>query len=211
MYIDFFCLLLSFLDPNENFCSMATGTAEERKVWNYQAKKLITICLFILTEYDNSCHKSNDELLASLAMRLAVILTDVKGWKCISNTNIQGALVAVRDLVQFMGSIKSGLYNSVRRYICKLETPSFVQVTLSSQTDEKLLITASAITLALRPFHVVNLVADDTNDLLEVQSAAEQYCIYLLTIPWFAQRLPVVLIPPLKHKSVLTPFPFDPS
>lgn len=192
-------------NPNENFCSMATGTVEERKVWNYQAKKLITICLYILTEYDNSCHKSNNVLLASLAMRLAVILTDVKGWKCISNTNIQGALMAVRDLVQFMGSIKSGLYNSVRRYICKLEAPSSVQVTLSSQTDEQLLITASAITLALRPFHVVNLVADNKNDLLEVQSAAEQYCIYLLTIPWFAQRLPVVLIPPLKHKSVLTP------
>lgn len=184
---------------------MATGTVEERKVWNYQAKKLITICLFILTEYDNSCHKSNDVLLASLAMRLAVILTDVKSWKCISNTNIQGALMAVRDLVQFMGSIRSGLYNSVRRYICKLEAPSSFQSTLSSQTDEQLLITASAITLALRPFHIANLVVDNKNELLEVQSAAEQYCIYLLTIPWFAQRLPVVLIPPLKHKSVLTP------
>ncbi|KAK4348442.1 hypothetical protein RND71_031197 [Anisodus tanguticus] len=192
-------------DPDENFCSMATGTVEERKVWNYQAKKLITICLFILTEYDNSCHKSNDVLLASSAMRLAVILTDVKGWKCINDTNIQGALMAVRELVQFMGSIRSGLYNAVRRYICKLEAPSSFQVTVSSQTDEQLLITASAITLALRPFHVANLVADNKNILLEMQSAAEQYCICLLTIPWFAQRLPVVLIPPLKHKSVLTP------
>ncbi|XP_060201350.1 E3 ubiquitin-protein ligase UPL7-like [Lycium barbarum] len=192
-------------NPDENFCSMATGTMEERKVWNYQAKKLVTMCLFILQEYDNSCHKSNDVLLASLAMRLAVILTDVKGWKCISDTNIQVALLAVRDLVQFLGSIKSGLYNSVRRYICKLEAPSSAQATLSSQTDEQLLITASAITLALRPFHVANLVADNKNVLLEVQSAAEQYCIYLLTIPWFGQRLPVVLIPPLKHKSVLTP------
>ncbi|KAJ8532779.1 hypothetical protein K7X08_015668 [Anisodus acutangulus] len=192
-------------NPNENFCSMAIGTVEERKVWNYQAKKLIIVCLFILTKYDNSCHKSNDVLLASLAMRLAVILTDVKGWKCISDTNIQGALMAVRDLIQFMGSIRSGLYNSVRRYICKLEAPSSFQATLSSQTDEQLLITASAITLALRPFHVANLVADNKNVLLEVQSAAEQYCIYLLTVPWFAQRLPVVLIPPLKHKLVLTP------
>ncbi|MCD7468874.1 E3 ubiquitin-protein ligase upl7 [Datura stramonium] len=191
-------------NPNENFCSMATGTVEERKVWSYQAKKLITICLFILTEYDNSCHKSSDILLPSLAMRLAVILTDVKGWKCITNTNVQGALMAVKDLVQFMGSIRSGLYISVRRYICKLEARSSFQATLSSQTDEQLLITASAITLALRPFHVANLVADNKNDFLEVQSAAEQYCIYLLTIPWFAQRLPVVLIPPLKHKSVLT-------
>lgn len=192
-------------NPNENFCSMATGTVEERKVWNYQAKKLITICLCILTGYDTSCHKNNDVLVASLAMRLAVILTDVKGWKCISDTNIQGALMAVRDLIQFMGSTRSGLYNSIRRYICKLEVPSSFQATLSSQTDEQLLITASAITLALRPFHVANLVADDKNVFVEMQSAAEQYCSYLLTIPSFAQRLPGVLIPPLKHKSVLTP------
>ncbi|XP_019250775.1 PREDICTED: E3 ubiquitin-protein ligase UPL7 [Nicotiana attenuata] len=186
-------------DPHGNFCSMAIGTVEERKVWNYQAKKLITMCLFILTEYDMSCHKNNDVLLTSLAMRLAVILTDVKGWRCISDNNIQGALVAVRDLVQFMGSIRSGLYNSVRRYLCKLEAPCSFQA-----ADERLLITASAITLALRPFHVANLVVDK-NVLLEMQSAAEQYCAYLLTIPWIAQRLPMVLIPPLKHKSVLTP------
>ncbi|KAF3624115.1 E3 ubiquitin-protein ligase UPL7 [Capsicum annuum] len=192
-------------NPNENFCSMATGTVEERKIWNYQAKKLITICLFILAEYDNSSQKSNDVLLTSLAMRLAVILTDVKGWKCISNTNVESAFMAVRDLVQFVGSIRSGLYNSVRSYICKLEVPSSLQANLSSPTDDQLLITASAITLALRPFHVANLVMDDKDVLLEVQSAAEQYCIYLLTIPSFAQRLPVVLIPPLKHKSVLTP------
>lgn len=178
---------------------MAIGTVEERKVWNYQAKKLITMCLFILTEYDMSCHKNDDVLLTSLAMRLAVILTDVKGWRCISDNNIQGALVAVRGLVQFMGSIRSGLYNSVRRYICKLEAPCSFKA-----ADERLLITASAITLALRPFHVANLVVDK-NVLLEMQSAAEQYCVYLLTIPWIAQRLPMVLIPPLKHKSVLTP------
>nr|GLL46392.1 E3 ubiquitin-protein ligase UPL7 isoform X1 [Ipomoea trifida] len=188
---------------DENFCSMAFGNVEERRVWTYQSKKLISLCLLVLAEFDNSRLGGEDIFVTSLALRLAVVLTDLKGWKCIINANIQAANISIRDLVHFMGSKKSCLYSSVRRYICKLQTPVSSQVTSSGQADDRFLIIASATTLALRPFHVAGLVVN-TNCLEEVQNAAEQFCIFLLTIPWFAQKLPAVLIPALRHMSVLS-------
>lgn len=127
------------------------------------------------------------------------MLTDAKGWRCNSESSIQDANDAVKDLIQFMGSNKSDLYVCVRSYIIRLDA-SFPQVTGAGQKDEKVLITASAITISLRPFHILNI---EKNGSLEVQYAAEHFFIYLLTIPWFAQRLPAVLLSSLRHKSVL--------
>uniref|UniRef100_A0A5B6YGI5 HECT-type E3 ubiquitin transferase n=1 Tax=Davidia involucrata TaxID=16924 RepID=A0A5B6YGI5_DAVIN len=191
-------------DPEKNFCSLATGTLEERRIWNYQAQKLISLCLFILGKCDNSCQRCQDiVVLTSLAMRFVVVLTDLKGWKSITDDNLKDADISVKDLVRFMGSKKSGLYICIRRYINNLDAPFSSQMNCSGQTDDRFLITASAVTLALRPFHITNA---DSNDLdhLDVQYAAEQYCVFLLTIPWFAQRLPAVLLPALRHKSILS-------
>ncbi|KAM7531658.1 hypothetical protein LguiB_035068 [Lonicera macranthoides] len=192
-------------DPKRNFCTLATGTFEERRTWNYQAKKLISLCLLILAECDYSNKGVQDIVaLTSLAMRFLVILIDVKVWKSTADNNLRDADIAVRDLVHFLGSKKSGLYICIRRYISRLDAPFPSQVNSSAHTDDKFLITASAITLALRPFHIANLDIND-NGPLDLQYAAEQYCVFLLTIPWFARRLPAMLLSALKHKSILSP------
>ncbi|KAF7148688.1 hypothetical protein RHSIM_Rhsim03G0085000 [Rhododendron simsii] len=139
--------------------------------------------------------------LTSQAMRLAVVLTDVKGWKCIADDNLHDAVIAMKDLIEFMGSNKSGLYNHVRRYIEKLDAPISLQIQCSSVTEDRFLIMASALTLALRPLHNAN-----TSDLgnLDGHNAAELYCVFVLTIPCLAQRLPAPLLPALQHKSILS-------
>lgn len=184
---------------------MALGTPEERRIWTYQAQKLISLCSFILAECDNSHAGCQDTVgLTSLATRLLVVLTDLKGWKSITKSSLRDADVIVKDLVRFMGSHKSHLYISIGRYINKLDISFCSQTNIVAQKDDKFLITASAITLALRPFHVTNF--DLTSpDLLDMNSAAVQYCLFLLTIPWLTHRLPAVLLRALKHKSILSP------
>lgn len=187
------------LDPQRHFCSLATRSFEERMIWIYQSKSLMTLCFLILADCDEADHEY--VLLSSLAMRLLVTLTDVKGWKYIADDSLQEGTRAVKELVQFMGSTKSGMYICIRKYISRLDAP-FLNTTGSSQKDDKFLIIASAITLALRPFHNLDMGSSDSLDL---QAAAEQYCVFLLTIPWFVQRLPAVLLSPLRHKSILSP------
>ncbi|KAK4478696.1 hypothetical protein RD792_014190 [Penstemon davidsonii] len=189
-------------DAHQNFCSMAVGSTEERGLWFYQAKKLISICMFILSLFDYSHQVVQDVVLTSIAMRLAVLLTEPKGWNCIASNGRKDANAAVKNLVQFIGSKRSGLYNCIRKFICKLEAPLSSQDVSSCQTDDRFLIVASAITLSLRPFHVTNMDIDD-NRIME--SAVEQYCVSLLTIPWFPQRLPAILVPALRHQSVISP------
>lgn len=180
------------------------GTPEERKIWNYQSRKLISLCLFILAEFNQLC-AGDQEFVAvtTLAMRLAVLLTDSKGWKNIADSDGQDVDIVAKDLVRFMGLGESGLYISVRRYINSLDVPLSSQVENVVQKDDKFLITASAITLALRPLQVTSLNVDGPG-LLDVHYAAEKYCASLLTIPWLVQRLPTVLVRAMKHKSTLT-------
>ena len=82
-------------------------------------------------------------------MRRVVFLTDLKGWKSITADNRQDADIAVKDLICFMGSSKSGIYLSIRRYINTLDVSFSSQRNSIAQTDDKILITASAITFAL--------------------------------------------------------------
>nr|POE70043.1 e3 ubiquitin-protein ligase upl7 [Quercus suber] len=196
---------LNSTDIKENFCSLATSTLEERRVWAFQTQKLISLCLFILSEFNKSHTGGQDIIvLTSLAMRLVVFLTDLNGWKSITADNRQDADIAVKNLICFMGSSKSGIYISIRRYINTLDVSFSSQINSIAQTDDKILITASAITLALRPFHMTNSDTDG-RVMLDVHNAAEQYCVFLVTIPWLVQRLPAVLVPALKHKSILSP------
>ncbi|KAL2509270.1 E3 ubiquitin-protein ligase [Forsythia ovata] len=189
-------------DGHQNFCSMSTATIEERKIWLYQSKKLISVCLFILADFDYSKQGDQDVVLTSLAMRLAVVLTDTKGWKSITDDDHEDTNTAVKNLVQFMGSTRSGLFNCIRKFIYKLEAPFSSQGVSSFQTDDKFLILASAVTLSLRPFHVADM---DVNDDGMLDCAVKQFWVLLLTVPWLAQRLPAILVPALKHKSVLSP------
>lgn len=180
---------------------MTIGSIEERRLWFYQSKKLISICLFVLSLFDYSHPRVQDVVLTSTAMRLSVILTDPKGWNCIplDGQNQKDANTAVKNLVKFVGSKRSRLYDCIRKFILTLEAPFSSE---ELQKDDRFVIVASAITLSLRPFHLTDI---DLNEKGMMESSIEQYCISLLTIPWFPQRLPSILVPALRHKSVLSP------
>lgn len=178
---------------------MTIGSIEERRLWFHQSKKLISVCLFVLSLFDYSHPRVHDVVFTSITMRLSVILTDPKGWKCIPPDGQKDANTAVTNLIKYVGSERGRLYNYIRKFILTLEAPFSSE---EAPTDDRFIIVASAITLSLRPFHLTNI---DVNDRGMMEPAIEQYCISLLTIPWFSQRLPPILIPAVRHKSVLSP------
>ncbi|MCH86326.1 E3 ubiquitin-protein ligase UPL7-like, partial [Trifolium medium] len=187
---------------SRNFCFLAIGTAEERRIWSYQAQRLTSLGFSILSEY-SECNSGAQDIttVTYLAMRILVMLTDLKGWKGITDDNRLDADLAVKGLVEFTGSKKSGSYVSIARYISALDNYSS-QMKVITQADEKFVITASAITLAVRPFYLTNSDGERP-DMLNVNHGAMQYIVYLMTIPWLVQHLPPVLLPALKHKSIL--------
>ncbi|GMI80949.1 ubiquitin-protein ligase 7 [Hibiscus trionum] len=192
-------------DSRKNICSLIVDTAGQRRTSMYQMQKLISLCSFILSECD-TCHAGSQDIivLTSLSLRLVVVLTDLKSWKIVNDENIKEADDAVKNLVSFMGSCRSGLYASLRRYISRLDVCFSPKVKSIVQTDDKFLISASVVTIAIRPFSLTTFNMAECSKF-EVHSAAEQYCLYLLTIPWLTQRVPAVLLPALKHKSTLSP------
>lgn len=194
---------ISSTDLQTNFCSLAFGTVEERRLWLYQSQKLISLCLFILGECDIS-RQSGLEItsITSLAMRLAVVLTDLKGWKCITGDDLRYADTTLKDLIQYTGSKESGLYNHVRKYILNLDVPFSSRKDKSVPADDLFLITASALTLSLRPIHMSKF---NDFDKWNESYGTQQYCVFILTIPWLVQRIPAALLPALQHNSVLSP------
>lgn len=190
------------VDANKNFCSFAVGMPEDRSVWLYQAKKLISLCCFILARCGHSCYKDGSMVdMTAVAMRLAVSLTDCKTWKSLKSENARAADASAESLIEFIGTYQSGTYNCVRQYI-KCLGPHVASGKKSSitATDDHFLITASAITLALRPFHSKK---EDRGPDLNV--ASKEYFTLILTIPYLCKRLPPMLLPALKHSSVLQP------
>ncbi|KAB2630996.1 E3 ubiquitin-protein ligase UPL7 [Pyrus ussuriensis x Pyrus communis] len=137
-------------------------------------------------------------------MRFVSVLTDFKGWKSVAEHDGQSADAAVKNLVRFMGTGESGPYLSIRRYISTLDAPGFSRISSNIQRDDSVLITASTITLALRPFHLAKFDSDGPGSL-DAHYVAEKYCVFLLTIPCLTQRLPAVLISAMRHKSILSP------
>lgn len=191
-------------DMEENFCSLATGTLEDKSIWFYQAQKLVSLCLFILAECDQTCLGCQNIVpLTVLAMRLVVTLTDPKGWKNFNNENSKDADTAVKKLTEFMTTRKSTIYICIRRYLMKLGLYVPSQKIIAS-TDDSFLVSASAITLALRPFNFKKLDAI-VADKFDVKNAYGQYFSYILTVPYLTKRLPPLLLPALKHESTLLP------
>lgn len=177
---------------------------EERRIWNHQARRLISLGFAILSEFSKGIPRDQEiTVVASLAMRVLVMLTDLKGWKCITEDNHQYADIAVEGLIEYLGSDASGSYVSISRYISTLDSYS-LQTKSINYTDDKFLITASTITLALRPFYLRDIDLKGPS-MLDKNHAAKKYFVYMLTIPWLLQRLPSVLRPALKHKSILFP------
>ncbi|KAL9238927.1 hypothetical protein vseg_013294 [Gypsophila vaccaria] len=189
-------------DPNINFCSLAFGTIEEQRTWSYQIKKLVSICSFVLVEYDTYSSVNGDiAAVTALLLRLIIILTDPKGWKCLCDETREDADRTVKGVINFMGSFRSGFCRCVGKYMNKLTVPSLTVTVV--QRDENFLITASAITLVLRPFQDVKM--DEMILSSDMHFAAEQYCLYVLSVPWLVQRIPVVLVQALRHNSTIMP------
>lgn len=161
------------------------------------------MCSFVLADYDNYSRGSCEVVsVTALLMRLVINLTDSRGWKCISGGKCEDADRAVKDVIRFIGSDKSGVYRSIGRYMTKLDASCASQSVV--QKDDTFLITASAITLVLRPF--LASYTDGKDSLpLDIQCAAEQYCLFILTVPWLVQRIPAVLLRALRHTSTLLP------
>ncbi|CAI0408176.1 unnamed protein product, partial [Linum tenue] len=204
--VDTSCIQTCFKILLESVNSTAFGTLEERRTWTYQSRKLISICSFVLSKCDKDHAEGRDVIvLASLGMRLLVVLTDLNAWRSIAIGRPEDADSAVKDLVRFIGGLESGFYRSLRRYVERLEISSpSRKKRMASQTDDLFLVTASSVTLALRPFHALH--SDSHGSVLvEMQSAVMHYCLSLLTVPWLAERLPAVLLPAVKHKTVLSP------
>nr|TKV92026.1 hypothetical protein SEVIR_9G136900v2 [Setaria viridis] len=193
-------------DASKNLCSFAVGMPEERSIWLYQAKKLISLCSFILARCDHSCFKDGSMVdMTAIAMRLAVSLTDCKTWKSLKSENTRAADESVESLIEFIGTCQSGTYNCVRQYI-KCLGPHVTSgkkssaIATATATDDHFVITASAVTLALRPFH--SKKAERGTDL---NGASKEYFTLILTIPYLCKRMPPLLLPALKHISVLQP------
>lgn len=187
--------MLSFADQGYNFCSLAVGTSEDSKTWACQTRRMVSLCSFLLTECNYSQERIKDVIgVNALLLRILIVLTDPKSWKIITNENFEDAETAKKIIIQFIGSCKSGYYSAVRRYI----------KTLTKHTDERLVITTSAVTLALRPFHVKQPAFVDDNQP-DTNLAVEEYVSLILTIPRLVCYLPSALIRALKHKSILMP------
>ncbi|CAA6662747.1 unnamed protein product [Spirodela intermedia] len=189
-----FTILLKSIDsaePEKNFCSLAVRKSEEKGTWLYQAKKLVSLCSFILAECDPTEKDEEKAQLTALGMRLVISLTDPVEWKIINSVNNHDADVAVNNLIRFMITTKCGLYKSVRRYITKLDANDLAR-NVNGPAGGYFLVTASAITLALRPFC-----------LRYLEPGAVLH--FILTIPYLTQRLPPLLLPALRHQSSLLP------
>ncbi|KAL9832200.1 E3 ubiquitin-protein ligase UPL7 [Arabidopsis thaliana] len=193
-----FKILLESINSNDqgyNFCSLAVGTSEDSKTWACQTRRMVSLCSFLLTECNYSQERIKDVIgVNALLLRILIVLTDPKSWKIITNENFEDAETAKKIIIQFIGSCKSGYYSAVRRYI----------KTLTKHTDERLVITTSAVTLALRPFHVKQPAFVDDNQP-DTNLAVEEYVSLILTIPRLVCYLPSALIRALKHKSILMP------
>ncbi|KAL6894477.1 hypothetical protein ACP4OV_008575 [Aristida adscensionis] len=158
--------------------------------------------LFLCCGCDNSCCKDGNMVdITVIAMRLAVSLTDCKTWKSLKSENARAADASVENLIEFIGSSESGTYICVRRYIKHLDPHVTIGKKNSAPaTDDLFLITASAVTVALRPFH--SKKAEKGADL---NGASKEYFKLILTIPYICKRMPPLLLPALKHVSVLQP------
>ncbi|XP_057818767.2 E3 ubiquitin-protein ligase UPL7 isoform X1 [Cryptomeria japonica] len=209
-------LLQSISCPNaeQNFCSLAFNSVEEHAGWFFQACKLLSICFFTLTKDAGGAAS----VVIALATRLMVSLTDVNTWNhFVKDHKGDGSLVAWK-LINWISIGNASLYSSVRQYMMKHNSPLTGKYKSVGEMDESFIITASAITMVLRPFCALKPEdfknihsASNQSDYPEsynagIKGAAEQFCVYILTIPHLTQRLPAVLMPALQHTVTFSHF-----
>lgn len=206
-----------FADPRSNYCSLAIGSLEEQSRWVYQAHKILELCSAVLAN-DGSAWNSIEgarTILPGLAMRVMVAMTDASMWKSSSlQESRDKANLAVLGLLEWLVKGNSGLFPAVRSYVLtNFPIPKTGKDNDHPPERDKFIVTASAITMALRPLTVLSAAypaqreANDGNRTSEASCvrAAESFAAHILTIPFLVQRIPPSLVPALQHPSALAP------
>lgn len=158
----------------------------------------MSVCSLILAECDTNWPSDDDRVLVtSLAVQTLIMLTDPKGWKVYSSEKHNVAETSVKRLICLLANGEDTVYVSIRKYLMKW---SSTESQLNSPTNSHFLIAAGAVTLALRPFQMLD---SKSTDMVALKDVAENYCTILLTIPSLYQHVPAFLAPSLRHKSVM--------
>lgn len=150
-------------------------------------------------------------MLASLAVRLLVALTDSTMWLSFKDGDSKArAKLVVHELLEWIAEGNTPLYPAVRACIIQICPFKQEDSGRSKQLQkETLLIMASAITVALRPLQQFSAEEDargvNQRQVAARKKASDGFCSCVLTIPYVVHRLPAAIIPALQHPSVLTP------
>ncbi|KAL3681995.1 hypothetical protein R1sor_000017 [Riccia sorocarpa] len=206
---------ISATDLQSNYCSLAVGSVEEQSVWVYQAHKILELCSAVLANDGSAWTSSERQILPGLAMRVMVAMSDASMWKAFSQQeNLVKANAGVLSLVEWLVQGRSGLYEAIRSYVfTNFPIPKTSTDHGHPPERDKFIVTASAMTMALRPMNVLSAALSDRKEvnqevvkLRESSScAADVFVAHILTIPFLIQRLPPSLVPALQHPSVLAP------
>jgi hypothetical protein len=161
--------------------------------------------------------------LPGLAMRVMVALTDTSTWKCFCESGQEArkkkADQVVLSLAEWLANGNGGLFLAVRAYLlANYPVPGIKdEQTRPHGRKDKFIVTASIITVMLRPLLLLSVASIEDRDQnseglsegvqfkASAARAAAQLSAHILTIPFLSQRLPSSLLPALKHPSALFP------
>ncbi|KAG0632524.1 hypothetical protein M758_1G333800 [Ceratodon purpureus] len=229
-------LLQSIHDPDirYNYCDLSVGFPDKMSKWVHQVRQILRLACGALEKEgrglreveqsgtDNNTMALDGSNLAGLAMRVMVALTDSSTWKCFDEQGQEvkkrKANFVVLSLLEWLASGSSGLYLAVRSYILtNFPVPGMKDEQARPRGKrDKFIITASIITVTLRPLLVLSAECNKDADVEDIQNdskdysfaakrAAAQFSAHILTIPFLPQRLPQPLLPALQHPTALSP------
>lgn len=223
-----------FSDVRYNYCDLSVGFPDKMSKWMHQARQLLRLACAALENESYGVREADQKgtdrnhmaqegsNLAGLAMRVMVSLTDSSTWKCFGEPGQEvrkrKAELVVLRLLEWLASGSAGLFLAVRSYIlANFPVPGIKdQLVRPRGKKDKFIITASIITVTLRPLLVLSAECDkdgqndeNPNDRKDYTSAANraaaQFSAHILTIPFLPQRLPQPLLPALQHPTALFP------
>ncbi|MCO5588844.1 hypothetical protein L7F22_042804 [Adiantum nelumboides] len=211
--ICFRILLQSINTPDslKNYCSLSTGSEDQQSTWRCQVLRLFRLSCLGMVE-GTARHYSDSLVLASLSVRMLVVLTDSNMWLCFHDEDDKArAKVVAHELLEQIaeGNGNIPLYPAVGVCIEQLCQVKHEDGERSVQLQkEQLLIVASAITVALRPLQQIPLSQDinrvDQSVSAVKRKASENFCSCIMTVPYIVRRLPTAILPALQHPSVLS-------
>jgi len=223
-----------FSDIRYNYCDLSVGFPDKMSKWMHQVRQILRLACAALEkegrgfrEAEQSGTDKNNMVLdgsnlAGLAMRVMVSLTDSSTWKCFDDPGQEvrkrKANLVVLGLLEWLASGSAGLYLAVRSYIlANFPVPGIKDEQPRSRGKrDKFIITASIVTVTLRPLLILSAECNkDTHDdeipkdnkdySFAAKRAAAQFSAHILTIPFLPQRLPQPLLPALQHPTALSP------